>query len=498
MADTMIPGMSGMSGLMSLLQGQMERAAQEEPQRRADVDQRAGALDAALGQRPNADTEAAQRLFAAAKGSNESTRGGFWGALANAGNQYIAVRAEQEAMARKMAIEEALRGYEVSRNAYKDFGAGAMSSTGVLAPMLHAALDPIKNIGGVGVNRISGETVIPKGYEQFHSQVYKEAFKKFTEAQDPNAAQKAKELADWYVMSLARNKNAATGPVQPQGGLALPDREGNAAPPLAQIAGTLQPGADVSPDKLNATLAELARAEKEAVAKGDYALAGEIQKAKAAFAQAKSAQPNLPPQMSYPDVPKREMEKAAGHEQGKELVKEFTGLRDAASASSNLLMQLSVLKELYTQHDLPEGAYGEKLQGIRSGLKTLGIDVCPETDAANLAEAISGKMALLTRTADGGNLMPGAMSDFEQKILRSLVPGLNATQEGRVALIDFLGAMANVRIRLAKEANANAEKNRGIPSSDWYTRRDRILKEEQARLAVLARELSARFAGAKK
>ena len=40
MAGELIPGMSGMSGLMSLLQQQMERQAEEEPQRRAAVDEK--------------------------------------------------------------------------------------------------------------------------------------------------------------------------------------------------------------------------------------------------------------------------------------------------------------------------------------------------------------------------------------------------------------------------------------------------------------------------
>jgi len=103
---------------------------------------------------------------------------------------------------------------------------------------------------------------------------------------------------------------------------------------------------------------------------------------------------------------------------------------------------LDMLKKLYQTPNMPEGQLAKELQGVRSGLKTIGIDVGPEVGAADLVSSISGKMALLTRTAEGKNLMPGAMSDFEQKVLRSLVPGLEGTAEGRSALIDVLQNMA--------------------------------------------------------
>jgi len=146
---------------------------------------------------------------------------------------------------------------------------------------------------------------------------------------------------------------------------------------------------------------------------------------------------------------------------------------------------------------MPEGKLASELQSVRSGLKTLGIEVGPETDAANMATAIAGKMALLTRTADGKNLMPGAMSDFEQGILRSLVPGLEGTAEGRTALIDVLQQMARSRLVFAEEANKMADANRGILPTEWNTRKQRVMKEEMAKMAHLNSQVAARFQGAK-
>lgn len=201
--------------------------------------------------------------------------------------------------------------------------------------------------------------------------------------------------------------------------------------------------------------------------------------------------------MTYIDKPKRKMEEATGEVAGKALGEELGDLNNAASSSSQMIGQLDLLKRLYQTPNMPEGKFAAELQGVRSGLKSLGIDVGDEVSAADLASSIAGKMALLTRTAEGKNLMPGAMSDFEQKILRGLVPGLEGTAEGRAALIDVMQNMARSRMRFAEEANKLAESNRGILPSEWNTRKQRIMKEEMARLALLNQSVASRFQGAK-
>ena len=138
--------------------------------------------------------------------------------------------------------------------------------------------------------------------------------------------------------------------------------------------------------------------------------------------------------------------------------------------------------------------YGTK-QGVKKQVEeALNFDA-NAVASGDLIQAIGGKLALLTRTADGGNLMPGAMSDFEQNILRQLSPGLKQSADGRIALTNFLSSMADMRIRLAEEANKMAAANRGILPSNWYERRDRILREERARMTLEARKLSQQFGG---
>ena len=204
--------------------------------------------------------------------------------------------------------------------------------------------------------------------------------------------------------------------------------------------------------------------------------------------------PSSPPStMPKKDVPKEEMEKATAGKTGEYLAKEQGDLNTAADAAAQLQGQLATLKQLYQTPNMPEGQLGEGIQAVRSGMKSLGIDVGPEVGAGDLAGAIAGKLALTTRTADGNNLMPGAMSNYEQQVLRSLVPGLQSTQEGRLALIDFMNEVMKTRMRFAQEANKMAEGNRGILPSEWNTRRARIMKEEMARLAVINKQIAQRF-----
>lgn len=195
----------------------------------------------------------------------------------------------------------------------------------------------------------------------------------------------------------------------------------------------------------------------------------------------------------YKDKPAAAMEEATATETGKSLGKTFEDYQTASHNSSTFKMHLDKLKQLFSNPNIPEGRLGEGIQSFRSGMTSLGLldkDEAKTVADADMVSAIGGKLALLTRTAEGGNLMPGAMSDFEQRVLRSLAPGLNQTREGRMQLIEFLSEMADVRVRLAAEAT-KAAGERGILPPSWYARRDRVLKEEQARLLHKAKQLGA-------
>jgi hypothetical protein len=365
---------------------------------------------------------------------------------------------------------------------------------------------------------LTGQVIVPQPLVNYYTQIFIKAYEYAVENKRPDPMRYAEDTATAAMANVPQGIMAGRPGVNqpmPQVG-AQPGDQALRTPQLGAQPGeptSNMPMVDMAP--LGATdpgtgqkitrdasgwIAKLQQEEKQAAALGDYARATEISQARKALEGQQQPQAQRPGKTPYPETTYRDkavagMREATADVTGKKLGEEYADLQNAASASATLKAQLGTLKELYTIPNIPEGALGEKLQGIRSSLASLGIEVGPEVGAGDMVAAIGGKLALLTRTAEGGNLMPGAMSDFEQKILRSLSPGLNQTAAGRAALTDFLIDMADVRMRLASEANKLAKD--GILPPEWYTRRDRVLKEEQARLALRAREMAAKFKGTK-
>jgi hypothetical protein len=375
-----------------------------------------------------------------------------------------------------------------------DKGSGGMLGAGSMTAMTQAALNPFVNVPGVGlVQRSSAEVKLPSNMIPEYNKLYSQFYKSAVENKMPNPEEWAKQQATTQLQSVMGSPQMAGGRATQ---VAPEPFNGQSAAPAAPQTSPLQQAAEVDirpapgANDASAWIAQLKKEEQEAVVVGDYARATQVQEARMALEKkAKTA----PPQgLQYRDKPVSEMEEATAKKVGENLGNDFVSYQTASANSSELKNQLQQLKTLYSNPNMPEGQLATGIQGIRSSLKSLGVDVGPEVGAADMAQAIAGKMALLTRTEGGTNLMPGAMTDFEQRILQSLVPGLNQTAEGRAALIDYLGDMADVRIRMAAAAQ-KAAGDRGILKPDWYKQRDRLLKEEQARLVLKSRELNNRF-----
>ena len=211
--------------------------------------------------------------------------------------------------------------------------------------------------------------------------------------------------------------------------------------------------------------------------------------------------PNGRPVTAPTDMPKKsarlsEGEKGYGGKEGEALFKERGELSESYKANSVLSSQLDLLEKLYSDPNIPEGQLGPAIQQIRSGLKSLGVEVGDEVNAADLANAIAQKMVLGIRTADGTNLLPGAVSNFEVQLLQSMGPTLSMTNEGRRALIHHMKEVLRSQQRLAEEAT-RFEAQHGRLTPEWYKRKERVILEEQARRAVKLREIASRFKGQK-
>ena len=104
-------------------------------------------------------------------------------------------------------------------------------------------------------------------------------------------------------------------------------------------------------------------------------------------------------------------------------------------------------------------------------------------------------MSLAQKNADGHNLLPGAMSNYEDQLLQKMAPTLTLTQEGRTALIKFMKEVASSNIRIAQEGSSLASQNGDRLPASWYKRRERVMLEEMNRLKDLSSELQTRFRG---
>lgn len=188
-------------------------------------------------------------------------------------------------------------------------------------------------------------------------------------------------------------------------------------------------------------------------------------------------------------------DKSYGSKEGEGLFKEREALSQLHGANSKIVSQLNLLEELYKNPNLPQGEMADKLQSIRSGLKSLGIQVDPNVGPADLARAISTGMSLAQKNADGHNLLPGAMSNYEDQLLQKMAPTLTLTQEGRTALIKFMKEVASSNIRIAQEGSTLASQNGDRLPASWYKRRERVMLEEMNRLKDLSSELQSQFRG---
>lgn len=207
------------------------------------------------------------------------------------------------------------------------------------------------------------------------------------------------------------------------------------------------------------------------------------------------ASPSAPATMSYKDVRTKEQQKGYGKEEGSELFKERKALDQLYGTNSKLLGQLNLLESVYNNPDIPEGELAGQIAALRSGLKSLGVEVSDKAGLTDLAKAVSTGMSLTQRTSDGQNLLPGAMSNYEDQLLQKMAPTLTLTSQGRLALIQMMRQVAQSNLRYAEEGTKMASANKDMLPAEWYKRKERIMLEEMAKMKHMSDQLIKQYGG---
>jgi hypothetical protein len=199
------------------------------------------------------------------------------------------------------------------------------------------------------------------------------------------------------------------------------------------------------------------------------------------------------PELKYLDPRTEARNKEYGKNEGAALVKERTAFSNMQGANAKVMGQLDMLEKAYSDPNVPQGELGPYIHVLKSGFKSLGVDNMGGTTAGDIARAVSTSLALSARTADGVNLLPGAMSNYEDQLLQKMAPTLSMTQEGRMALIQIMRQIAQSHLRMADEATQFAKANGNALTPAWYASKERAAYEEMMKLKRTQARVSKQF-----
>ena len=190
-----------------------------------------------------------------------------------------------------------------------------------------------------------------------------------------------------------------------------------------------------------------------------------------------------------------EAAKESGKEAGKWGPTERHAMNSLAGKAMTMDAQLDMMHHLISNPEVPEGQLAPAIQSLRSGLQSLGFPVNEKMQGAtDFLGSLSTNFALHQRTAGGENLLPGAMSEWEDKLLLRMSPGLSNSKEGSLALISFMKEVNRSNRRLADEANKMADMSPGkILPPEWETRKMQVMRIEMNRIKFAAKDLAKRF-----
>ena len=111
----------------------------------------------------------------------------------------------------------------------------------------------------------------------------------------------------------------------------------------------------------------------------------------------------------------------------------------------------------------------ETIMKLRSLGKTFGLDT-GDLSGQELIRSIQGEMALRARNPESGLGLTGNTSNRDLEFLKSIVPGLEITEQGNIAIINSLKKINKMKIDLARYQGKLIKENGGKMPMDLETK----------------------------
>jgi hypothetical protein len=189
-------------------------------------------------------------------------------------------------------------------------------------------------------------------------------------------------------------------------------------------------------------------------------------------------------------------DKAYSGERAKFYAERAGKLNDSWYTANEIHTKLDLLQNLFQNPGVASGALAESISDLKGLADSFGIQTTGKT-SEDVIRAVTNEMAMRIKNAGGTNMMPGAMSDFEQRLLRSMVPNLAQSREGRALMVEVMRAKALQDMKISELA-ANYEEKTGRLDSGFereartYLRQNPMFDERRAAAMLeLAKRLSA-------
>lgn len=206
---------------------------------------------------------------------------------------------------------------------------------------------------------------------------------------------------------------------------------------------------------------------------------------------------NQPPQPFgfKPSESARAADKVTAEGRAKFALDRETSFQNSWGESYGRLQQLDLIQNLMSDPNVASGALAESISSLKGVADSLGISVKGKT-AEDVISAVTNEMALKMRLQGGQNLMPGAMSNFETKLLTSMSPSMSQSREGRMLLIQVSKAKAEKDMKISEMAADYLDKNGKLDSGfdrqvREYSRANPMFSPERMQaMTELARRLN--------